>query len=229
MELLDELLEIDRPYPATPAEKETEDADEAERDDNFSYEGYQVVRGEFFTHYYEPVLTFSKSKVFANKACLRKMPEVEYVQFLVNSEEKKLVIRPSAEDEKDSFAWYRINGTEIMPRQIICRVFFAKIINLMGWNPDYRYKLLGKIIRSGEEKLMVFDMKAPEIFIRYTNEEKKIKSARRPLFPAEWENQFGVPFEEHKKLLQINIFDGYTVFGIQNNMKQEIKRDEWIG
>ena len=32
-------------------------------DDDFSYDGYQVVRGEFFAHTYEPSFTFNSSKV----------------------------------------------------------------------------------------------------------------------------------------------------------------------
>ena len=28
-------------------------------DDSFSYDGYQVVRGEFFAHIYEPSFTFN--------------------------------------------------------------------------------------------------------------------------------------------------------------------------
>ena len=87
----------------------------------------------------------------------------------------------------------------------------------MSWNADYRYKLLGKIIRSGNEKLVVFDLNATEIYIRTAKEGEKAKTARKPVFPAEWENQFGLPVEEHRKQLQVNIFKGYTVFGIQEN------------
>ena len=37
-------------------------------DDAFSYEGYQVVRGEFFAHTYEPSFTFNANKVSVNTA-----------------------------------------------------------------------------------------------------------------------------------------------------------------
>ena len=61
-------------------------------DVNFSYDGFQVVRGEFFAHIYEPSITFNKRKVYLNTACIKKFPEIDYVQILVNSEEKKLKI-----------------------------------------------------------------------------------------------------------------------------------------
>ena len=46
-----------------------------------------------------------------------------------------------------------------------------------------------------------------------------------PTYPAEWQNQFGVPVEEHQRNLQVNIFDGYAVFNIQEN-KQKPKTDQ---
>ena len=63
-------------------------------DDAFSYEGYQIVRGEFFAHTYEPSFTFNANKVSVNTACIKKLPDTDYVQILVNSEEKKLAVRP---------------------------------------------------------------------------------------------------------------------------------------
>ena len=188
-------------------------------DDSFSYNGYQVVRGEFFAHLYEPSVCFNQSKIYVNTGCLKRMQDVDYVQILVNAEEKKLVIRPADEDEKDAFLWCSIKNNGRKPKQITCRVFFAKIANLMSWNTDYRYKLLGKIIRSGEEKLIVFDLTATEIYLRTAKNGEKPKTSRKPVFPAEWENQFGLPVEEHRKQLQVNIFNGYTVFGIRENKK----------
>lgn len=102
------------------------------------------------------------------------------------------------------------------PRQITCSMFFAKIVQLMEWNPDYRYKLLGKLIKSGDENLFIFDLTATEMYQRILLDGEKPKAARKPIFPAEWQNQFGIPVEEHRKLLQVNIFDGYTVFGIKD-------------
>ena len=184
------------------------------KDDHFSYEGFQVVRGEFFSHIYEPSITFNKNKIALNTDCIRKLPEVEYVQMLVNPEEKKIAVRPCQEDEKDSFRW-RSAGNKLKPKQITCKVFFAKIMSLMGWNPNNRYKLLGKLIESGGELLFTFDLKTPEIFQRITKEDGSVKASRIPQYPEEWKNQFGLPVDEHRESLQVNIFEGYAVFGIK--------------
>ena len=75
---------------------------------------------------------------------------------------------------------------------------------------------MGKIMKSGDEYLILFDLKSTEVFQRLTLTDGRERTSRTPSFPAEWRNQFGLPVEEHKKLLQVNIFDGYTVFGIKD-------------
>ena len=74
-------------------------------DEDFSYEGYQVVRSEFFAHIHEPSISFNNCKVSLNTACLKKLPHVSYIQFLVNPETQKLAVKACTEDEKDAFLW----------------------------------------------------------------------------------------------------------------------------
>lgn len=193
--------------------------DDIIEDDAFSYEGYQVVRGEFFAHIYEPSFTFNNYKVSVNTACIKKLPDIEYVQILVNPEEKKLAVKPCPEEAKDSFRWCSANSKKRSPKQITCRIFFAKVIALMGWNPNYRYKLLGKLLKSGDDILFVFDLTTPEIYKKVIKEGAKPKMSRTPSYPADWQNQFGLPVEEHQNTIQVNMFNGYTVFGVQKSVE----------
>lgn len=194
-------------------------------DDSFSYHGYQVVRREFFAHIYEPSITFSNCKIAVNTACLRRLPHVDYVQFLVNPEEKKLIIRPCEEEEKDSCLWCSTSSSKRKVKQITCRIFFAKVIELMNWNPEYRYKMLGKLLKSGDEYLFRFDLTEAETYRHIVKDSNHTKASHNPIYPAEWQNQFGLPVEEHRKLLQINIFDGYTVFGLKNSVDKSHMED----
>ena len=207
--------------PPTPPNLQPAPDVEVLEDKNFSYDGYQVVRGEFFSHLHEPSVSLSNCKVTFNSACLKKFPTVEYVQFLVNPETKSLAARPCHEDDKDAFLWCSAKNGKRTPRAITGRLFFAKLVSLMGWNQHYRYKLLGKVIRRDGEHLILFDLKATETYQRIVREGEKPRTSRNPVFPAEWQNQFGLPVEEHQKLLQVNIFEGYTVFRVQESAKEE--------
>ncbi len=44
-------------------------------------------------------------------------------------------------------------------KQITCRIFFAKVLRLMGWSANYKYKVLGKLIRTDTDQIFVFDFK----------------------------------------------------------------------
>lgn len=195
---------------------------DVEEDTSFTFDGYQVVRGEFFSHIYEPSFTFSNYKCYVNATCVKKLPAFEYVQILVNPEDKKLAVRPCKEEEKDSFRWCS-NTTKRTPKQITCRIFYSKVISLMNWSPNFRYKLLGKLIRSGNELLFVFDLTSPEIFTRNIKDGEKEQISTTPSFPEDWKNQFGLPVEEHRKNVQVNIFNGYAVFGMEKDPKKKVQ------
>lgn len=199
-----------------PQELETYTEPEVIEDPQFTYEGYQVVRGEYFSHINEPSITFSDNRFSINAACLKKSPDTEFVQVLVNQDERKLAVRPCSEDVKDSFAWCTLRRK---PKKVICPLFFGKIMSLMGWNPEHRYKVLGKLIRSQGQYLFVFDLNSPEIYQRSMmideNGKEKRKTAKKPSYLDSWKDHFGMPVEEHQKALQINIFDGYALIGVK--------------
>ena len=114
--------------PVKPERKTHIEPYEAEEDPNFSYDGFQVTRREYYAHMLEPAISFADGKLSINAVCLKKAPDVEYVQILVNREQKKLVIRPCAEDDWDSLKWCTAaRKTKV----ITCRMFFAMIMDMM--------------------------------------------------------------------------------------------------
>ena len=132
--------EVDEQSPnSTPV-----DGDVIELGGEFDYEGYQVVRREFFAHTNEPSITFNNFKVYVNAACLSRFPSVDYVQVLVNSDSKILAIRPCREEERDAFSWCVPGSTRRKPRQITCRLFFVKVFSLMlvAYNRKCKYPLV---------------------------------------------------------------------------------------
>lgn len=190
---------------------------EAENDPEFSYDGFQVTRREYYAHNNEPAISFSDGRLGINAVCLKKAPDVEYVQILVNREKKQLAIRPCTEDDWDSFMWCtRSHKT----KSITCRMFFAMIIDMMGWEPTSRYCVIGKMIRHKDEYLFVFDLSSGQEFRREvvvdTEGKERRKTLRTPIYNSEWKGQFGRPMEEHKKAVQINIFDGFAVYGMKD-------------
>ena len=206
--------------PATPINVPVLEPEEVvlEMGDNFDLDGFQIVRKEFFAHLREPSVSFNNCKFSVNSACLSKFPMTEYVQVMINRNTKILALRPCAEGARDSFAWCSASKGKRKPRAITCKLFFAKVVDLMGWNPNYKYKLLGRLIHANGEYLIAFDLHATEVYQRTEVEGQKPKVSRQPVYPAGWQDQFGLPFNEHSQSMQINIFDGYAVYSIKDKV-----------
>ena len=187
-----------------------------EEEDDFSYHGYEVVRGQYFAHTNEPCITFNKSRVMINAACIRKLPNVTYVQLLVNEEEKRILVKPCEEYEKDSFMWCTAKRKS---RQVKCEIPFVMIYNMMHWNPKWRYKMVGKLIVSGGEPIFLFDLNDAESYVTIVREDGTTATSRKPTYPKEWQNTFGLPVEEHDNIMKINVFNGYAVIDLEGEKK----------
>lgn len=184
--------------------------------EDFNFDDFQVVRREFFAHLHEPSVSFNNCKFYVNAACLARFPDSGYAQVLVNSSKKILALRPCNEGSRDSFMWCTdaIKGKR-KPKPITCKLFFAKIVELMDWNPDFRYKLLGKLIHANGEYLIAFDLTSTEVYQKSFHDGAKPKVSRTPVFPSAWQDQFGLPFNEHRQSMQINIFEGYAIYAVK--------------
>ena len=56
-------------------------------------------------------------------------------------------------------------------------------------------------------------------------QDEKRKALRAPVFPKSWKDQFGLPFQEHRQSMQINILDGYAVYALQASRPPSINMD----
>ena len=154
---------------------------------------------------------------------MRKLPDVEYVQILIHREKQLLAIRPCGELDLFAFLWGCTKEGRRFPRAVTGRLFFMKVCDLMGWNPAYRYKVLGRLCRANGEQLFVFDLTAAETYERSVRDgEGKRKTSRIPVFPLEWKDQFGIPFEQQHQALQVSMFDGFTLFSLREQKQESL-------
>lgn len=225
-------------------EKEIVDQKAIELAEDFSYEGYQVVRRELFAHLREPAVVIRRDSVTFNTACIAGLEDVVYIQILVNQDNKRMVVRKCEENDKDALRWCVAKPDKRKSRKMTNKIFSAMMYEMMGWNLDCRYKILGHKITFEDETIYVFDLMETEIFLdikgkrakKDTESQSTIESAnnieetvssntdnersaeeikrknRIPFYPKEWKDSFGLPVEEHRKALEINMLDGYAEF-----------------
>lgn len=166
--------------------------------------GYQVTKAELFAHSREPAITIWDSRIKFNMACLRRFPGVTHIQILIHPEQKRLIVRPCEADAPDSLRWARGGGEkELINRDLLCKIFAAKVFDLMGWDAQYRYKMMGKPAVCDGEMLYLFKLTDFELFVKG----KKTKS----YLPGEWREYFGTPVEQHEESYKIDFADGYII------------------
>ncbi len=190
-----------------------------EDEEELTYDGFEVARDEFFAHLFKPSVTFNNEQLSVNVACLRQLPNVEYVQFLVNPEKKKLAVRPCRENDKDAQKWATDGKSDKRKaRHITCRIFYAKLFSLMGWRKDCRYQILGKLRRIENDQAFVFNLVDARAFMK-KNADKDV-NPREALYPEDWKDHFGVPVSEHQNTVDLSIFDEYTVFRLERDTEE---------
>lgn len=219
-------------------EKEIVDQKAIELAEDFSYDGYQVVRRELFAHLREPAVVIRRDSVTFNTACIAGLEDAVYIQILVNQDNKRMVVRKCEENDKDALRWCVAKPDKRKSRKMTNKIFSAMMYEMMGWNLDCRYKILGHKITFEDETIYVFDLMETEIFLDIKRKKAKkdtesqsitenannieetassdteeIKRKNRiPFYPKEWKDSFGLPVEEHRKALEINMLDGYAEF-----------------
>lgn len=225
-------------------EKEIVDQKAIELAEDFSYDGYQVVRRELFAHLREPAVVIRRDSVTFNTACIAGLEDAVYIQILVNQDNKRMVVRKCEENDKDALRWCVAKPDKRKSRKMTNKIFSAMMYEMMGWNLDCRYKILGHKITFEDETIYVFDLMETEIFLDIkgkrvkkdtesqaitenannieetatgdTDTERSAEEIKRknriPFYPKEWKDSFGLPVEEHRKALEINMLDGYAEF-----------------
>ena len=196
-----------------------------ETDETCDLNHFQVVSSEFLANLREPSFVFNAGKISVNSAAIRALPDASHIQILINSETRRLVVKPCLEQDLFSIPWYCDRHGKHTPRTITGKLFYMKVCDLMGWEPAFRYKILGKLINANDGNVLLFDLQAAAIYKREKTDDGKSKTNRTPFYPAEWKSQFGLPYAEHKKALQVNLFDGYALFSIAPDGSEKLKKE----
>jgi hypothetical protein len=189
-------------------------------DEELDIDEYEIVGAEFFAQIREPAFTVNGNKVTANAASVRLLSNADYVKMLINSNEKKLVLMPCGEDDIYGYKWARTKDGKRIACQRTGEPFVLSLCNIMDWDPDNRYKILGKRMYSNGEAILVFDLTVAQCFVK-TKTDKDGKPVKRTALPAGWNGKFGPTFGENRRTLQVDTFDGYKVFTIKGADKKE--------
>lgn len=193
-------------------------SDDIEVDDSFFDDDIDVVRAEYAPDSNEPTISFNNCQLYVNMACIKKLPEIDYVQILINKTKNQLALLPCQGDERDALLWRTINSKngKRQPKHITAHILSAMLFEYMGWDMRCRYRLMGKIKISRGIPLIVFDLGSYKAIMHGSSEEDAVVS-NQEYFPSEWKGRFGLPFKEHRKIMEVATFKSYATISISDD------------
>jgi hypothetical protein len=178
--------------------------------DRFDFEGFEVVRREFFSKANCPAITIKYGSIVFNVRAIRKLDECHYIHILINTAKKKIIIKPCEEDEKDSLQWCRVDKhSKIVSRSITGKLFTAQLYKDMNWNIESTIKMLGTLEICKGEKIFVFDLNNAEAYLHLaeTSDDETKRRKRIPFMPEHWHGNYGQSYEESKTQM-VMTFEG---------------------
>jgi len=184
---------------------------------------YQVIRSEFVSPRLRPKVTFNFDSLTFNSSCVALFEDTQYVKILINSDENRMVIMPCDEYAKDSLKWCNLKKGKKMPRAIGCKIFGAKLFDMMGWIPENRYKVQAIYQEIGGQEIILFnldefEMVVPEIVQK--SDGTKVKKMKA-YYPEKWRESFGMTYQEHLESYKINLLDNYMVNNTRDGTESE--------
>jgi len=178
--------------------------------DRFDYEGFEVVRREWFSKVNCPAVTFKYGSITFNVRAIRKLNECSHIQILMNREKKRMIVKPCDEDDKDSLQWSKVDKRDkVVPRMIRGTVFTAQLYKDMNWNIESTVKVLGTLLKCRDEKIFMFNLVDAEVYLHlsepFADDPKRRK--RVPFMPEHWQGNYGQSYEESKNQI-VTTFEG---------------------
>ena len=176
----------------------------------FDLRGFEVARSEFFDAQNRPYISFSEKQIKFSAVCVKKFDSQHIVELLINPVEKKFAIRPTDKSNRNGVVFSRTSYGKLLPKAIPSAAFRETVYSLMGWNTDYKYRILGTLYEHENELAYIFDVMDSEVFFRsnsfpasefadsnnsnYSVQPFLPSGKRIRAIPQEWADSFGKPF-----------------------------------
>ena len=123
----------------------------------------ELVRSELFSSRDKIFMTADKYGLFFNKACMGRLGmqegNKELVEIAYNSVEQILLVRRSPSPNEKSLCWGKyIDENKYITKRCACRALTKAIYKTMGWNSDYKYKVMGFPVEIEGELMLGFSL-----------------------------------------------------------------------
>ena len=126
-------------------------------------DGYQIVRGQYFSRVSDAWLTLWETTCQFNVSAYEMLNNCEAVQIMVNLKSRSIVVKPVSSSEDNAIVWLR-NPDNPRTSKLECSPFTRRLYSAWGWNPALRYRTHGRLVKSRNNLMLLFDFHNPEVW-----------------------------------------------------------------
>lgn len=160
-------------------------------------------------------ITIKGGHIRFNISALHLLNDVQYVEMLVNPQEKYLLIIPCQKSDVFAIDWCKIDSKtgKIESKDIPAKFLSPKLYRLMDWDWNYQYKVQCFFQDFGQDKvLLFFDLMEYVTLVptSVTLSNGKTIIRNKPYYLANWEDSFGPPLPQIMEKVSRNFMDYYV-------------------
>ena len=130
---------------------------------DISLEGYQLVRATYFEKYVEPIMTLWHTSIAFGLGCYTTLGNCEFVQIMLNDEERSILVRPTNSKENEALSWRR-SSKEMKYHKMDCAMFTRKLYERWKLDPAYHYRATGRLVQCDKKLMILFDFKEAIVY-----------------------------------------------------------------
>lgn len=185
---------------------------------HIDFDDFETPRAEMFGDTKSPAFTVNGRVVGANSVCVRQLWDVDYVEFAISQNRQLLLLVPCSEYVVQGYKWAKEKDGKRYATTRTGIPFVLSICKLMGWDPNQRHRIPGKLINSAGVEMMSFDLTAAKHFDKPSGQ-KGTRS--QVIFTGDWDGHFGPKFSESRRTLLVDKFDQLTVWSIKEGNTEQ--------
>lgn len=176
------------------------------------FDGYEMPPRTQFSMLKKPAVSIKYGKLTFNMAAIHLFEGIKYVLPMVNRQKKRLAIVPCVEEESASVEWARQKGDIWVNKQVASLDFVETIFQIMEWNRECRYKVLGRLVNSDRGLILVFDL---EEFIMFEPKKEEYidpatgetKKRQVKYYPDFYKDRIGRYYSDYIVMHQMSLFE----------------------
>ena len=136
------------------------------------------------------------------------------VELLIHPDLRKIAIRSTSKDNRNSILISKAHDLIYRPRNISTAAYGETLFSIMGWNEQCRYKIVGTPYEDGDNIVYIFNADDAEAYFKSSllnrsdvndaNNIQPFASDRERIraIPEGWLSSFGQPFYIHEQSLK---------------------------